>query len=111
MADKPEERARAEIDRLLAAAGWSVQSMSEANIHAARGVVIALPQHAEQRRIVAEVDRRLSLARVVESEIDANLKREKGLRQSILNQTFSGQALGSGRSVAAADVRLMSESA
>lgn len=40
MADKPEERARAEIDRLLAAAGWSVQSMSEANIHAARGVVI-----------------------------------------------------------------------
>ncbi len=40
MADKPEERARAEIDRLLAAAGWSVQSMSEANIHAARGVAI-----------------------------------------------------------------------
>ena len=40
MAEKPEERARAEIDRLLAAAGWSVQSMSEANIHAARGVAI-----------------------------------------------------------------------
>ena len=40
MADKPEERARAEIDRLLAAAGWSVQSTSEANIHAARGVAI-----------------------------------------------------------------------
>lgn len=30
MAEKPEERARAEIDRLLAAAGWSVQSMSYA---------------------------------------------------------------------------------
>ena len=40
MAEKPEERARAEIDRLLTAAGWSVQSMSEANIHAARGVAI-----------------------------------------------------------------------
>ena len=40
MADKPEERARAEIGRLLAAAGWSVQSMSEANIHAARSVAI-----------------------------------------------------------------------
>ncbi len=40
MAEKPEERARAEIDRLLAAAGWSVQSMSEVNIHAARGVAI-----------------------------------------------------------------------
>jgi len=40
VAEKPEERARAEIDRLLAAAGWSVQSMSDANIHAARGVAI-----------------------------------------------------------------------
>ena len=40
MAEKPEERARAEIDRLLAAAGWSVQSMNEANIHAARGVAL-----------------------------------------------------------------------
>jgi type I site-specific restriction endonuclease len=36
VADKPEERARAEIDRLLAAAGWSVQSMSEINIHDVR---------------------------------------------------------------------------
>jgi type I restriction enzyme R subunit len=40
VSEKPEERARAEIDRLLTAAGWSVQSMSEANIHAARGVAI-----------------------------------------------------------------------
>ena len=40
MAEKPEERARAEIDRLLAAAGWLVQSIDEANIHAARGVAI-----------------------------------------------------------------------
>lgn len=40
VAEKPEERARAEIDRLLAAAGWSVQSMSEANIHASRGVAL-----------------------------------------------------------------------
>ena len=40
MAERPEERARAEIDRLLAAAGWSVQAMREANIHAARGVAL-----------------------------------------------------------------------
>ena len=39
-AEKPEERARAVIDRLLAAASWSVQSINEANIHAARGVAI-----------------------------------------------------------------------
>ena len=47
MADKPEERARAEIDRLLAAAGWSVQSMNEANIRAARGV--AVPRNVSVR--------------------------------------------------------------
>jgi type I restriction enzyme R subunit len=40
VADKLEQRARAEIDRLLTAAGWSVQSMSEANVHPARGVTI-----------------------------------------------------------------------
>jgi len=37
----PDERdARAEIDRLLNAAGWSVQDFDEANIHASRGVAI-----------------------------------------------------------------------
>lgn len=36
----PEEKARAAIDRLLDKAGWAVQSIREANIHAARGVAI-----------------------------------------------------------------------
>ena len=40
VADKPEERARTEIDRLLAATGWSVQHESEPNIRAARGMAI-----------------------------------------------------------------------
>ena len=40
MAEKPEELARVEIDRLLAAAGWSVQPAKEANIQAARGVAL-----------------------------------------------------------------------
>jgi len=40
MAPKPEEEARAEIDRLLTAAGWSVQDFKAADIHAARGVVL-----------------------------------------------------------------------
>ena len=37
---KPEEQARAEIDRLLTAAGWAVQSVKDTNLHAARGVAI-----------------------------------------------------------------------
>ncbi|HET9823590.1 MAG TPA: DEAD/DEAH box helicase family protein, partial [Burkholderiaceae bacterium] len=36
----PEQRARAEIDRLLGLAGWAVQSVGEADLHAARGVAV-----------------------------------------------------------------------
>jgi len=36
----PEELARAEIDRLLTAAGWHVCDVAAANLHAARGVAI-----------------------------------------------------------------------
>ncbi|MCK7499973.1 MAG: DEAD/DEAH box helicase family protein [Comamonadaceae bacterium] len=36
----PEQQARAEIDRLLAAAGWAVQDVKAADLHAARGVAI-----------------------------------------------------------------------
>jgi len=36
----PEQQARAEIDRLLQAAGWAVQSANAVNLHAARGVAI-----------------------------------------------------------------------
>jgi type I site-specific restriction endonuclease len=36
----PEARARQSIDALLAAAGWHVCNVADANIHAARGVAI-----------------------------------------------------------------------
>src|SRR5262245_28261889 len=36
----PEERARLTIDQLLAAAGWAVQDVKHADIHAARGVAL-----------------------------------------------------------------------
>lgn len=36
----PEQLARQEIDRLLTAAGWSVQDFKAANVHAARGVAL-----------------------------------------------------------------------
>ncbi|WP_018953374.1 DEAD/DEAH box helicase family protein [Thioalkalivibrio sulfidiphilus] len=48
MTPQPEQDARREIDRLLAAAGWSVQDADQASIHAARGVAIRefpLPGH------------------------------------------------------------------
>jgi type I restriction enzyme R subunit len=36
----PEQQARQQIDRLLAAAGWAVQDFKAADIHAARGVAL-----------------------------------------------------------------------
>jgi len=36
----PEAKAREQIDKLLAAAGWAVQDIKDANIHAARGVAL-----------------------------------------------------------------------
>jgi type I restriction enzyme S subunit len=48
------------------------------------------PPTTEQHRIVAEVDRRLSLLRETEAQVDTNLRRAERLRQSILSRAFSG---------------------
>ena len=53
---------------------------------------IPVPPLDEQHRIVAEVDRRLSIVREVEAEVDANLKRAQALRQAVLARAFAGQA-------------------
>ena len=53
------------------------------------GLTIPLPPLAEQHRIVAEADRRLSLIRVAEAQVAANLARAKRLRQSILQAAFA----------------------
>jgi type I restriction enzyme S subunit len=51
---------------------------------------ISLPPEVEQHRIVAEVDRRLSLLRETEAQVDVNLQRAERLRQSILSRAFAG---------------------
>jgi type I restriction enzyme S subunit len=53
-----------------------------------RAAPFPLPPLAEQHRIVAEVDRRLSIVREVEIEVDANLKRAQALRQAVLRAQF-----------------------
>jgi type I restriction enzyme S subunit len=51
--------------------------------------VVPLPPPAEQRRITAEVDRRLSIVREVEVEVDASLQRAQALRQAVLTSILS----------------------
>lgn len=53
-------------------------------------ITVPLPPLAEQIRIVVEIDRRLSIVREVEAEVDANLKRAQALRQSTLSKAFGG---------------------
>ncbi|MCL4872356.1 MAG: restriction endonuclease subunit S, partial [Anaerolineae bacterium] len=50
-----------------------------------------LPPLAEQKRIVAEVERRLSVVAATEQAIATNLARAERLRQSILHRAFTGQ--------------------
>ena len=57
-----------------------------------RRLPIPLPPLVEQERIAAEVDRRLSLIRAVETEVDANLKRSQSLRQAVLARSFASSS-------------------
>jgi len=54
-----------------------------------RADCVPLPSLSEQARIVAEVDRHLSIIREVEAEVDANLQRAQALRQATLAKAFT----------------------
>jgi type I restriction enzyme S subunit len=52
---------------------------------------VPVPPLAEQARIVAEVERRLTAAEQLEAVVEANLKRAGQLRQLLLERVFSGR--------------------
>ena len=61
------------------------------NLKLIHGMVIPLPPFAEQRRILAEVERQLSVIQQAEGTIQINVRRIERLRQSILKKAFCGQ--------------------
>ena len=54
---------------------------------------VAVPPLAEQKRIVAELERRLSVVDGLEAAVSASLQRAARLRQAILQRAFVGEAL------------------
>ena len=63
------------------------------NLTEIKSMALPIPPLAEQRRIVAEVERRLSVIQQAEATVTASLARADRLRQSILKQAFSGQLI------------------
>ena len=66
---------------------------AQANIFQGKIKVLCLPlpSLAEQNRIVAEVERRLSVLEELEAVVSANVQRAARLRQSILQEAFAGK--------------------
>jgi type I restriction enzyme S subunit len=56
-----------------------------------KAIPIPLPPFAEQRRIVAELERRLSVADEVARTVEHSLAQAERLRQSILKKAFEGR--------------------
>jgi type I restriction enzyme, S subunit len=66
-------------------------TMDVLNLTILKSLPIPLPPLAEQKRIVEEVERRLSVVEEMEAVVEANLKRAACLRQSILKKAFEGE--------------------
>ena len=58
-----------------------------------KAIPLSIPSLDEQKRIVAEVDRHLSIVREVEAEVDTNLQRAQTLRQATLAKAFGHESV------------------
>ncbi|HEU4321908.1 MAG TPA: restriction endonuclease subunit S [Roseiflexaceae bacterium] len=69
----------------------STSGLHTLSVAKVKAIYFPLPPLAEQRRIVAEVERRLSVAGALEAALAANLRRAERLRQAILRRAFAGR--------------------
>jgi type I restriction enzyme S subunit len=71
--------------------GKHTTNLASISMSKLKGLPVPIPPPAEQTRIVAEVERRLSVVEELESVATANLQRATRLRQSILQKAFTGE--------------------
>lgn len=67
----------------------SATAQKNINLEVLQAVAVPTPPLAEQRRIVEELDRILSILRGVDREVDANFQRAQTLRQATLVKAFA----------------------
>ena len=77
--------------KIMSQIASSTTGLHTLSVSKIRMITLPLPPLAEQARIVAEVERHLSVVQALEATLEANLARAERLRQSILKQAFSGQ--------------------
>jgi type I restriction enzyme S subunit len=90
----------------LAAHGGTMEIL---NLGILKALPVPLPPMAEQTRIVADVERRLSVLEELETVLNVNFQRATRLRQSILTTAFAAQrpdAESSSRTYASRDAEL-----
>ena len=68
--------------------GTAQPKLTQAALNA---ITVRLPPLVEQRRIVAEVERRLSVIQQAETAVEASMKRADRMRHSILKKAFAGE--------------------
>jgi type I restriction enzyme, S subunit len=68
--------------------GKQTTNLASINMSKLSAFPVPIPPCAEQRRIVEEVERRLSLIHENAAEVESNLQRAEMLRQSILKKAF-----------------------
>lgn len=87
------QHGRQQIELLATGNQESMRNIGQERI---RRIIIPVPPLAEQQRIVAEVDRRLSVLDALDATLNANLARCARLRQSILKRAFEGRLVPPG---------------
>jgi type I restriction enzyme, S subunit len=71
--------------------GRQTTNLASLNLTTLKSFPVPAPPVEEQRSVVAEIERQVSIADAMATEIDQALRRSAALRRSILEQAFSGK--------------------